>query len=218
MQIARGLRFLAHDLHRLHHVALLIVERLSQTRSPRQIFRHVVEHIRKLSERFHAGVPGLIVDRIAQRRTGEIFILRYPIIRDRHLIGKRRGRQNLRHQIIGIERDWRYQRIKLVSAQRRSHRRARGRTVRPIRRPLRGIVSPLRARIVRRRGIRLRLRRILILKRPRRPARNPQHQRRHPNHRNPVSSNRIRNHHFSLPIHPPLGAPVPIVRASWVQT
>ena len=111
---ARGLRFLPHDLHCGHHVRLLIVKCLPQTRCPCQIFRHVIEHIRKLYERFHAVIPSLLIHGGAQGASGERFVLLHPVIGNRHLVGKGRSGQDLCHQIVGVERDGSDQSIQLI--------------------------------------------------------------------------------------------------------
>src|SRR6202046_1277747 len=104
-QSPRGLRLLPHHLHRGHHVGLLIVKRLPEGPRPRRIFRPVVQHIRKLYERFHAVIPGLLIHGRAQRASCERLILLHPVVRDRHLIGESRCRQNLCHQIVRVKRD-----------------------------------------------------------------------------------------------------------------
>ena len=70
--MCRPWRFGPHGLHGRHHIGLLIGERLPEARCPREVMGQVIEHRRKLRERLHAGIPGLLIHGLRQRLAGQV--------------------------------------------------------------------------------------------------------------------------------------------------
>src|SRR5260370_11148472 len=66
LQVPRLLRTSAHNLHRVHHIFGLVHIGFPKRGSPGKVVIHVGTHTRKLSECFHAGIPGLLVDLVGQ--------------------------------------------------------------------------------------------------------------------------------------------------------
>ena len=87
LQVAVGLRPLAHALDRIHHLGLLGEKRRADLFGPRHVGRHHAEHGRKRQQRLHRWVPGqpIRVHRVHQRLAGQIVMLVGPLCRRRNV-------------------------------------------------------------------------------------------------------------------------------------
>ena len=106
-QIAGLLRFLAHHLNRVHHILLLVVVSVAQRGRPGNILVHISQHGGKCGERFHAGIPGLLVHGLRQGVALQIGVGLQPAVRFDDFCGESGCSQNLRDQRIRIQRDGR---------------------------------------------------------------------------------------------------------------
>ena len=61
MQCSRSLGAGAHALHRRHHIVRLVVVRVAQIGRPLNVFIHLRQNRREGDQRFHAGIPVLLV-------------------------------------------------------------------------------------------------------------------------------------------------------------
>src|SRR5450432_4143198 len=66
LETAGLLRALAHYLHRVHYLFLLVVIGVTQRGRPGQIFVHISKDRGKCGERLNTRVPRLLIDRLAQ--------------------------------------------------------------------------------------------------------------------------------------------------------
>ena len=58
-----------------HHIGMLVVIGLAELRGPGEVLSHVRQHGGKLSERFHAWIPDLLIDGGHQRAAGKRLVL-----------------------------------------------------------------------------------------------------------------------------------------------
>ena len=72
------------------------------------IYFHLRQHGREGAKGLHAGIPVLVIRASGNLSCGGAALILQPAIRFHHLGRIGRSRQNLRHQIIGIERDGRH--------------------------------------------------------------------------------------------------------------
>jgi len=88
----------------------------------------IVQHRREGQQRLHTGIPGKLIglDRVGQSLAGEFMVLIRPASGIGNLVGKSRGRKDLRQQGVRIERNARYQRIELLGRVRRRRLREYG--------------------------------------------------------------------------------------------
>jgi hypothetical protein len=119
LQAARLGRALAHDLDRVHHVGRVVVVGLPQRGGPRDVARQLVDDGAEGGERLHARVPRLLVGRIGQRAGLEVAVLAEPVVRGGDLLGVGGAGQDLRHQLVGVQRDGRDQLVELFGRRRR---------------------------------------------------------------------------------------------------
>jgi hypothetical protein len=114
-QISFFLCLLAHALHRIHDIALLRQESITQIRGPLDILREPIDQVGKGSQALYARVPVLLFHGIHQGLVFQSFVLFQPLLKldDLQRIG--RSRENLRQKGIRMKRDWRHQRVQLVS-------------------------------------------------------------------------------------------------------
>jgi len=111
LQVALGIGPGALRLHRLHHIRLLGQHGAAQLVGPIEVFVHHVDHVRVVRQCFHVGVPILRIDlalilAVAQKTGGQDDIG-----------GHGRGRQNQRHNRVGIKRNRADQRIQFIGGQ-----------------------------------------------------------------------------------------------------
>src|ERR1700674_2138735 len=66
LQISCLLRALAHYLHCIHYLLLLVHIGVSERRGPGKVLIHIAKHRRKLRKRFDARIPGLLVYLVSQ--------------------------------------------------------------------------------------------------------------------------------------------------------
>src|SRR5271165_2281869 len=90
LQISGLLRFVTHELHRIHYRIRLIGIGIAQLGGPGKVFIQIAEHGRKLRERFYARIPVLLVHRRAEILAFEVGILLQETIRFHNLRGIRR--------------------------------------------------------------------------------------------------------------------------------
>src|SRR5271154_1697452 len=108
LEVAGLLGLLAHHLHGVHHVLLLVVVSIAQGGRPGKILVHISKDGRKRGERLDAGIPGFFVDSLTQRLVLQIRMRLHKTVGFDDLFGKRGGRQDLRYQRLRIQRDRRY--------------------------------------------------------------------------------------------------------------
>ena len=108
------LGFGAHTLNRIHHVALLRQESISQVRGPLDVVRQLFHQIGKHRHGLYARIPVLLHRGICQRLVLETFVLRQPLLElnDFERIGG--GHQRLAEQRIGIKGDRRDKRVQFL--------------------------------------------------------------------------------------------------------
>ena len=116
-QLTCGLCLLAHRLHCIHHVLWLIVVGIAQVGRPLNVLVQLREHGRKRRKRLHARVPVLVFRTGSNLFRGGAALCLPPAICLHHLSRISCGCKNLRQQRVGIERDWRYQLVQLLSRQ-----------------------------------------------------------------------------------------------------
>ncbi|MNK44245.1 hypothetical protein D3C87_629720 [compost metagenome] len=128
---AAGLRCaLAHHLDRVHHVGRVVVVGLAQRGGPRDVAGHLVHHGPERGERLHARVPRLLVGGIGERAGLERGVLLQPAVGRGDLIGVGGAGQDLRDELVGVQRNRRDQLVELLGRRRRvgsRHRRGDGR-------------------------------------------------------------------------------------------
>ncbi len=105
LQISRLLRLVAHVLDGVHDVGGLVGVGIAKFGGPRKILIHVGEDAGELAQSFDAGIPILLIDGIAQVFPLEIGILLEETLSFYDLGRISRGRENLCHKRIRIERD-----------------------------------------------------------------------------------------------------------------
>src|SRR5271155_791257 len=59
LEVSGSLRFLAHELYRIHHILLLVVVGVAERRCPGEVLVHIPKDRRKCSKRLDARVPRL---------------------------------------------------------------------------------------------------------------------------------------------------------------
>jgi len=113
-QVAGILRFLAHALNSIHHVALLGQKCIAEIRGPLDIIGEALHYIRKGCQALYTWIPRLFRDRIHECLILQAFVLCQPLLElnDFQWVGGRS--KNLREHRVGVERDRSYQRIKLI--------------------------------------------------------------------------------------------------------
>jgi hypothetical protein len=97
LKIARFLGSLAHHLHGIHYILLLVVIGIAEGGRPGEVLVHISKHGRKCGKRFDAGVPGLLVHRLAKIFTLQVRMRLHPSVGFDDLLGKRGRRQDLRY-------------------------------------------------------------------------------------------------------------------------
>src|SRR3984885_5981353 len=112
--------FCPHRLDCCHHIGLLVGECLSQAGCPCQIASHVMQHARKLRQRFHAWVPWLFIHLIRELLLIRIRILGEPVVCIGNLLWISRCSENLSDQRVGIEGNGSHQSIQLGCRLRRN--------------------------------------------------------------------------------------------------
>ena len=113
LQGTGAFRPLAHNLDSIHNVLWLVEIGISQRRGPGKIFIHIGQHRRKLRERFHARIPGLLIHFGGQLMVFQGGVLLQPAVRLDNFGGISGCGQNFRDQFVGIQRDRRYQLLQL---------------------------------------------------------------------------------------------------------
>ncbi|MCY1218651.1 hypothetical protein D9M72_306000 [compost metagenome] len=117
---ATGLRgALAHHLDRVHHVGRVVVVGLAQRGGPRDVAGHLVHHGPERGERLHARVPRLLVGGVGERAGLERGVLLQPAVGRGDLIGVGGTGQDLRDELVGVQRDGRDQLVELLGRGRR---------------------------------------------------------------------------------------------------
>ena len=107
----------------VHDVGLLRQHRVAELLRPVEFLAHHVEHVGGRSERLHAVVPVLAVDRGFESVALQVLVGTDPAVGldDFERIG--RGHEDFREQRVGIERDRSDQRIELSGGQQLLRRR-----------------------------------------------------------------------------------------------
>ena len=105
---------LAHALDGVHHVFLLREKRVTEVGRPLDVFGQKLDGVGQGSQTLDAGVPVLLLYRFGHLLLIHALVLGQPLLQlnDLERIGGRY--QYLAEQRIGVESDWRYQRIELV--------------------------------------------------------------------------------------------------------
>lgn len=106
----------------IHHVLLLIEKSLSHFRRPTEVIVQPLQNIGVVRQRLDARIPRLLVGEVRIPAAREVTI-------GHDNLGRQRGcRQNLRHQWIGIKRDWPQHLVQLLRRKRLivGHRRRDG--------------------------------------------------------------------------------------------
>jgi len=121
-QMTGGLRFMAHILDRVHDGCSLVGVGVAKFGGPRQILIHIGEDGRELRQGLHAGIPRLLVHRVAKFLAFEIGILLDKALSFNDLRGVGAGGQDLRHESVRVQSDGRDQLLKLLGRQLRGSR------------------------------------------------------------------------------------------------
>jgi hypothetical protein len=108
-------RLRAHPLHGIHHVLLLSDEGVAEVGRPLNVLRKPLDHIGQRGHRLNTRVPGLLRHRGVQFLLvlRELGIVLQPLVKLDQFERISRCHQNLREQIVRIERDRCHKRIKL---------------------------------------------------------------------------------------------------------
>jgi hypothetical protein len=97
----------------------------AQAFRPFELVAHHRENVRIRRERLHAGVPGLVRNRVVERGVVEVGVLLHETVREHDVERVRRGHQHLDQQAVGIQGNRREQRVELVLRKRLRCRRGR---------------------------------------------------------------------------------------------
>ncbi len=114
LEVSRLLRSVAHRLDRVEHGLLLVHVCVAQRGRPGEVLVHVCKDRGKLRERLHAGIPGLLIDRLGQLLSFQIGVLLHPAVRFHDLGRIGGGGEDLRNQGVRIQGDGRDQLLQLV--------------------------------------------------------------------------------------------------------
>ena len=127
------LRLRTQALHGVEHVLLLGQEGIAELLRPLELVGHRLQHLGKGDQRLHADVPGLGLDRLDRCVALDVRIGLYPArgIDDLERISG--GHQHLGEHRIGVQGDWRDERLDLLGFEGGGHR-GRGRRLRRWRR------------------------------------------------------------------------------------
>ena len=117
LQLAIGLSLGAQALDRIHHVGLLRQHRIAEFLGPIEIVVHHGEYGRHRYQCLHARVPILIGERVVKLVALQGFVGLRPTIGLDHFERIGRRHEHLREQRIGIKRDRRHERVKLILAE-----------------------------------------------------------------------------------------------------
>lgn len=119
LESARRRCALAHDLDGVHHVGRIVVVGLAECLGPRDVAGHLVQHRAECGERLDARIPRLLVGRVSERTALERSVLREPAMRGGDLVRIGGAGQDLRHQLVGIQRDGSDELVELLGRRRR---------------------------------------------------------------------------------------------------
>jgi len=101
-------------LDRIHDIGLLCKNRIAKHLCPIELGIHHFEDGRGCNQRLDAAVPRLLVGRRLQLISFQVLVLGYPAFGLYHLERISRGHQHFGQQGVGVQRDWRNERVKLL--------------------------------------------------------------------------------------------------------
>jgi hypothetical protein len=99
----------AHSLHGVHQVALLREKGVADLIRPFDVLGHVPDDIGERRHGLHTGIPPLLLYCLGDIRRFQVLVLFEPLAEFDDLQGISRSNQNLAEEVIGIQRDRRYQ-------------------------------------------------------------------------------------------------------------
>ena len=111
---------MAHALHRFHHVVLLRQECVAQVGRPLNVIRQELHHIRKRGQALDAGIPVLFFHGINERLVLQTRVFRQPLLQLHNFQWVSRSCKHLSKHRVRVQRDWGYQRVKLIRGYLRS--------------------------------------------------------------------------------------------------
>ena len=114
LQVTGLLRLAPQTLDRFNHIALLRQEGVADLLRPVELVAHHVEHVGKPDQGLHARIPGLTRSLVHCGFASLVSVRFGPARSLNHFKRIGRRHQDLTEQRIGIERDGRQQRIKLL--------------------------------------------------------------------------------------------------------
>jgi hypothetical protein len=114
-EITRVVRLVPEELDLIHNSGFVRENRIAELLRPLELLAHHVQDFGKRYERFDAGRPVLLLQRLGELHSLQICVVRQldPTRRLYDLQRVRRRHQHIGQKIIGIQRDWREDLIKL---------------------------------------------------------------------------------------------------------
>jgi hypothetical protein len=88
-----------------HYIGLLREERVPQIGRPLNITGHALQDFRSSGQRLYARIPILLCDCLGERLVFDRLVLRHPLLDLDNLERIRRSGQDVRQQLVGIQRD-----------------------------------------------------------------------------------------------------------------
>jgi len=114
--------FIPQALDRSRHRSLIRSEGLADGGIVVDIFRHHLEHLRKIHQRNECRIESLLLRCIGQGRTRQRRILRQPVIHIQNFLRIGSCRRDLRKQRVRVKRNRRQQLIQFCRRRNRSLR------------------------------------------------------------------------------------------------
>ncbi len=113
-QVAGPLSLLAHALHCLHDVALLRQKCIAEVGGPLDVIRQALDSFRKRGHGLDARVPRLLLHGVDECLVFQGLVFLQPLLELNEFQWVRRSGEYLSEHWVGIQRDRRYQRVKLI--------------------------------------------------------------------------------------------------------